>query len=116
MCFEDIQSGVETLVRFRYRVLFPLVLVEERQDTWETPSRCRRGSHCLSLSLPSEEWIGSLSCDDSPLLGARMDDCGNPNCVHIVARFIDAHIISILLGCYTCGIAMVFGVRVRLMG
>ena len=56
---------------------------------------------CLSLSFPEVEWIGSLSCDDSPLLGARMDDCGNSDCVHIVARFIDAHIIFILLGCYT---------------
>ena len=56
---------------------------------------------CLSLSFPEVEWIGSLSCDDSPLLGARMDDCGNPDCVHIVARFIDAHIIYILLGYYT---------------
>ena len=71
---------------------------------------------CLSLSFPEVEWIGSLSCDDSPLLGARMDDCGNPDCVHIVARFIDVHIISILLGCYTCGMAMAFGIRVRLMG
>ena len=70
---------------------------------------------CLSLSFPSEEWIGSLSCDDSPLLGARMDDCGNPDYVHIVARFIDAHIIFILLGCYTCGMAMVTGIRVQLV-
>ena len=45
----------------------------------------------LSLSFPAMEWIGSLSCDDSPLLGARMDDCGNPDCVHIVAR-IQLHI------------------------
>ena len=55
---------------------------------------------CLSLSFPSEEWIGSLSCDDSPLLDARMDDCGNPDCVHIVARFTVAHTIDILMSYY----------------
>ena len=36
----------------------------------------------------------------SLLLGARMDDCGNPNCVHIVARFTVAHIIDILMSYY----------------
>ena len=76
--------------------LCPLVSVEELPRFL-----CDCSLWLLSLSFPEVEWIGSLFCDDSPLLGARMDDCGNPDCVHIVARFTSAHIIDILMSYYT---------------
>ena len=41
---------------------------------------------------------------------------GNPDCVHIVARFTDAHITFILLCCTRCGTAMVFGISIRRFG
>ena len=48
-----------------------------------------------------DDWeICDLLCVASPLLGAR-EGFGNPDCVHIVVRFTIAHIIDILLCCYT---------------
>ena len=51
-----------------------------------------------------------LFCVVHHLLGARTG-LRISRLHHIVARFIDAHIIFILLGCYTCGMAMVTGIR-----
>ena len=39
-------------------------------------------------SLHAVEWMGSLLCVASPLLGARVGVFRNPDCVHIAVRFI----------------------------
>ena len=101
MYFEDIQLGVGVLLRLRYGVpcspRFGRGKMSDLGDPLSAPPR----KPLFIPIIPCGGIVGSLSCDDSPLLGARMDDCGNPDCVHIVARFTSAHIINILMSHYT---------------
>ena len=73
MYFEDIQSGFGTLVRFRYGVLCPLVLVEKGCVLGDPLSVPPRKPYCYHYPFFSEERIGSPFCDDPPWDGARME-------------------------------------------
>ena len=93
--FEDIQSGVGALVRHRAQGALP--------------SRFSRGMR-LSLRLLAVVVFPIIPCgrmDRKPVL--RAHHClvpgrmivGNSDCVYIVTRYTDAHIIDISLSYYT---------------
>ena len=116
-CYDSLLMQMTVVIRGPCELWFDTTCFEDIQFQESAPSLGAEHRVDHSLSFQSRNYpytVAHRGCypyhsgNDrkpvlrcSPLLGARMDDCGNPDCVHIVARFIDAHIISILLDCYT---------------